>query len=164
MRGKGAGYAAVIAALLLATRSFAAAQADFEDDATQSQVGGNLVRLCASGAMRGVDAASGAFMCAPLDVSNPIVDTSTQTTFTYYGASHKVHTCPNDLVMVGWERADGRLVCATVTGGLNGSRFSDTGTQELEPKHDGRSLHACIEGSYMVGIEESDDVLICQSP
>lgn len=157
-------YAAVIAAIILSASSIAFAQADFEDDGTQSQFNGTSAHVCSAGAMRGVDAGNGAFLCAPLNVSNAIVDAGNQMAFTYNGSSHSVHTCPNNTVMTGWHKANNWLVCSTVAGGLNGSRFTDTGTQEVEPNHQERAIHACLEGSYMVGIQDSDDVLICQSP
>ncbi len=114
--------------------------------------------------MRGVDAGNNAFLCAPLDVSNAVVDAGNHMTFTYDGSSHRVHTCPNNTVMTGWYKKNNWLVCSTVAGHLNGSKFTDAGTQEAEPDHEERSVHACLPGTYMVGIQDSDDVLICQSP
>ena len=52
---------------------------------------GSSVHVCSAGAMRGVDAGNSAFMCAPLNVSNAIVDAGNQMTFTYDGSSHSVH-------------------------------------------------------------------------
>ncbi len=144
--------------------SIALAQADFEDDGTQSQLNGTGVHVCSAGALRGVDAGNGAILCAPLNVSNAIVDAGNQMTFTYDGSAHRVHTCPNNTVMTGWNKANDWLVCSRVAGGLNGSKFTDTGTQEAEPNHQERSVHACLPGTFVVGIQDSDDVLICQSP
>ncbi len=157
-------YAAAIAACSLFAGSVAFAQADFEDDATLYQINGTSLRVCSSGAMRGVDVPINAFMCAPLNVSNPTLDVANHMTFTYDDTSHSVPTCPNDTVMTGWDRRNNWLVCSTVNGGLNGSKFVDAGTQEVEPNHQERSFHACLPGTYMVGIEALDDVLICQSP
>ena len=157
-------YAAATAIVILCAGSIAFAQADFEDDGTRSNFDGTFVHVCSAGAMRGVDAGNNAFMCAPLGVANGIVDAGNQMTFTYDGAAHRVHTCPNNTVMTGWYKRKNWLVCSTVAGGLNGSKFTDAGTQEAEPDHQERSLHACLPGTYMVGIQDSDDVLICQSP
>ena len=154
----------VSAAFILFANSIAFAQADFEDDGTHAQFNGTSVHVCSAGAMRGVDAGNGAILCAPLNVSNAILDAGSKMTFTYDGSSHSVHTCPNNTVMTGWRKANDWLICSTVVGGLNGSKFTDAGTQEAEPNHPERSLHACLPGTYMVGIAESDDVLICQSP
>lgn len=157
-------YAGAIGACILFASSIAFAQADFEDDGTQSQFNGTSVHVCSSGAMRGIDAGNSAFMCAPLSVSDASIDAGNQMTFTYDDSPHGVHTCPNNTVMTGWHKGNNWLVCSKVAGGLNGSKFPDTGTQEAEPNHLERSLHACLPGTYMVGIQDSDDVLICQSP
>lgn len=161
-RRRRAAYAVV--AFILSAHAIAFAQSDFEDDGTISQFNGASVHVCPSGAMRGVDSGNNAFICAPLDVSNAVVDVASQMTFTYDGAAHSVHTCPNNTVMTGWNRGNNWLVCSTVAGGLEGSKFPDTGTQEAEPDHQERAVHACLPGSYMVGIQDSDDVLICQTP
>lgn len=153
-----------------------------EDDGTQMTFNGTAFHVCPTGmVMTGVDAGNNRFLCATgytLTIpENPIVDTGTQSSFSYNSGTKFVHVCPPDMVMVGWQQQQNWLVCVLdeASGYVLGAGFGALhvdgpgGTQVPEPNNPSTNMHSCdTAGSggwpyAMSGIEANDNVLICQN-
>ena len=152
----------------------------FEDDNTQMTFNGKQVHICKGGAaMIGVDASNNRFLCSnelTTDTTNLIVDTSTHVNFTWSGAEHSVHVCPQNNIMVGWSRDKNWLICTPVPPSgfvtLNGFGAVTTdgpgGTQVTEPNHPQRNMHSCDQQNQgaplaMSGIKADHNVLVCMN-
>ena len=159
-------------------------QGTFQDDGTQLNVNGTNVHICPGGALLiGVDGTHNRFLCSnaflvavPTGEESKFADTSTHVNYTYGNQEHRVHVCPKDSVMIGWDKDKNWLICRPMppSGFVTIHGFGDTkvdgpgGTQVTEPKNSGQKMHACdSQGTAlplaMSGIEATDDVLICMN-
>jgi hypothetical protein len=137
----------------------------FEDDNTQVAFNGKQVHICKGGvAMIGVDRSNNRFLCSNVltpDSTNLIVDTSTQVNFAWGGATHSVHVCPHNSIMVGWSQDNNWLICTPVPPSgyvtLNGFGAVTTdgpgGTQVTEPNHPGTNILRPAEPGSAAGDE-----------
>ena len=160
-----------------------AEQGIFEDDGTQLHMGATNTHICPGGALLiGVDAARNRFLCSSsfllptTTTTMSIVDTSTSGIFIINSRRKRIHVCPANSAMIGWNRGQNWLVCRQLPpsgyvtlpkyGAVNVNHRGDT--QVPEPKHPSLTMQSCDASGAglpwaVVGIDTADNVLVCMN-
>lgn len=160
-----------------------AEQGIFEDDGTQLHMGVTNTHICPGGALLiGVDAARNRFLCSSsfllptTTTTAPIVDTSTSGIFIINSRRKRIHVCPTNSAMIGWNRGQNWLVCTPLppSGYVTLPNYGTVkvnhrgNTQVPEPKHPSLTMQSCDASGAglpwaVIGIDTTDNVLVCMN-